>query len=379
MNNHRGSNLYSKIEKGQMRVLHIIDSLNAGGAESLLKNFVLEAKKNDLFNIEIATLYSNAIFKDEIKNVGIPVWDLNLKYKYDFRGILKIITLIKKGKYDVIHVHLFPADIFVALSSLFLSKNINYVFTEHNTYNRRRSRKVFKILDKFTYSRYSKIICISNQTRCSLINWIPIVKKKTVVIPNGISIPDFVDFKFSEIYYDVLFVGGLSRQKGVNFLLEAISILKEKYNRYLKVAIVGDGPLKDELRKLCVKLKINNQVEFLGIQKNVNNFMRSSKVFVLPSRWEGFGLVIIEAMSNMLPVIASNVGGIPEIIENGKDGILLPPEDSETLAQAINDLLENKELREKLSQAAYKKVKKEFSIKKYSVQILDLYRSLINK
>ena len=107
--------------------------------------------------------------------------------------------------------------------------------------------------------------------------------------------------------------------------------------------------------------------------------MRSSKVLVLPSRWEGFGLVIIEAMSNMLPVIASNVGGIPEIIENGRDGILVPPEDSETLAQAINDLLENKGLREKLSQAAYKKVKKEFSIKKYSVQILDLYRSLINK
>lgn len=361
----------------KIKVLEVIDSLGSGGAESLLKNFVLEAKKNNLFNIEIATLYSNAIFKDEIKNAGIPVWDLNLKYKYDLRGILKIITLIKKRKYDIIHVHLFPANIFVALSSLFLSKNTNYVFTEHNTYNRRRSRKVFKILDKFTYSRYSKIICISNQTSCSLIKWIPIVKKKTIVIPNGISIPESVNFKFSEIYYDVLFVGGLSRQKGVNFLLEAISILKEKYNRYLKVAIVGDGPLRDELRKLCVKLKINTQVEFLGIQKNVNNFMRSSKVFVLPSRWEGFGLVIIEAMSNMLPVIASNVGGIPEIIENGRDGILVPPENPKNLAKAIKQLLENTELQKKIAQNAYKKVKKKYSIDKYSRNILNLYKKLL--
>ena len=203
------------------------------------------------------------------------------------------------------------------------------------------------------------------------------MKKKTIVIPNGISIPEFADFKFSEIHYDVLFVGGLSRRKGVNFLLEAISILKVKYNRSLKVAIVGDGPLRDELRKLCVKLKISNQVEFLGIQKNVNNFMRSSKVFVLPSRWEGFGLVIIEAMSNMLPVIATNVGPIPEIIENGKDGILVPPENPKALARAINNLLESEELREKLSKAAYKKVRERYSINTYSVHMLDFYKSLI--
>ena len=85
------TNLYK-----QIKVLEIIDSLGSGGAESLLKNFVLEAKKNNVFNIEIATLYSNAIFKEEIKNTGIPVWDLGLAFKYNLMGIIKLVKLIKK-------------------------------------------------------------------------------------------------------------------------------------------------------------------------------------------------------------------------------------------------------------------------------------------
>ncbi len=360
------------------KVVEVIDSLGSGGAESLLKNFALEAKENNIFDIEIATLYSNAIFKDEIKNAGIPVWDLNLRYKYDFRGILKIITLIKKRKYDIIHVHLFPADIFAASASLFLPKDIVWIFSEHNDYNRRRSYKFCKILDGFTYSRYSKIICVSKQVEFALLNWIPSNKGKTKVIPNAIPIPKFLN-PCPVKTYDILFVGRLTKQKGVEILLKAVKVLKDEYGRNLKIAIVGDGELKEQLNNLTVELGVNREVKFLGVRKDVKELMVSSKIFVLPSRWEGFGIVIIEAMSNMLPIIATSVGGIPEIIENGKDGILVPPENPKALARAISNLLENEELREKLSKAAYKKVKEEFSIKKYSVQMLDLYRSLINK
>lgn len=362
--------------KEKIKVLEVIDSLGSGGAESLLKNFVLEAKKNKLFNIEIATLYSNAIFKDEIKNAGIPVWDLNLKYKYDLRGILKIITLIKKGKYDIIHVHLFPADIFAALASLFLSKDIVWIFSEHCDRNRRRSHRFYKILDGFTYSRYSKIVCVSKQVELALLNWIPSNKGKTKVISNAVPIPKFLNPCPSKIY-DILFVGRLVREKGVDILLKTIKILKNKYSRNLKIAIVGDGELKESLNNLTVELGVNREVKFFGVRKDIKEFMISSKIIVLPSRSEGFGLVIIEAMSNMLPVIATNVGGIPELIENGEEGILVPPEDPKALARAINNLLENEELRKKLSQAAYKKVREKYSINAYSIRMLDFYKSLV--
>ena len=143
--------------KEKIKVLEVIDSLGSGGAESLLKNFVLEAKKNKLFNIEIATLYSNAIFKKEFEDAGISIWDLGLTFKFNLMGVIKLIKLIKERKYDIIHVHLFPADVFAAIASLFLPRNIKWIFSEHGAHNRRRTLKIFKILDNFTYSRYSKI------------------------------------------------------------------------------------------------------------------------------------------------------------------------------------------------------------------------------
>lgn len=362
--------------KEKIKVLEVIDSLGSGGAESLLKNFVLEAKKNRLLNIEIATLYSNAIFKKEIENAGISIWDLGLTFKFNLMGVIELIKLIKKRKYNIIHVHLFPADVFAAIASLFLPRNIKWIFSEHGAHNRRRTLKIFKILDNFTYSRYSKIVCVSKQVELVLLNWIPSNKGKTKVIPNAVPTPKFLN-PYSVKTYDILFVGRLTKQKSVEILLKAIKILKNKYSKNLKIAIVGDGELKENLNNLTVELGVNREVKFLGVRKDVKELMVSSKIFVLPSRWEGFGLVIIEAMSNMLPVIATNVGGIPELIEDGKDGILVPPENPKALARAISNLLENEELREKLSQTAYKKVREKYSIDTYSVHMLDFYKSLV--
>ena len=362
--------------KEKIKVLEVIDSLGSGGAESLLKNFVLEAKQNNIFNIEIATLYSNAIFKEEIEDAGISIWDLGLTFKFNLMGVIELIKLIKERKYDIIHVHLFPADVFAAIASLFLPRNIKWIFSEHGAHNRRRTLKIFKILDNFTYSRYSKIVCVSKQVEFALLNWIPSNKGKTKVISNAVPIPKFLN-PCSVKTYDILFVGRLVREKGIDILLKAIKILKNKYSKNLKIAIVGDGELKENLNNLTVELGVNKEVKFFGVRKDVKELMVSSKIFVLPSRWEGFGLVIVEAMSNMLPVIATNVGGVPELIENGKDGILVPPENPKALARAINSLLENKELREKLSQTAYKKVREKYSIDTYSVRMLDFYKSLV--
>jgi glycosyltransferase involved in cell wall biosynthesis len=264
----------------------------------------------------------------------------------------------------------------VAISSLFLPKRIKFIFSEHNDYNRRRSIKFFKVIDGFTYSRYDKIVCVSKQVEKALIKWCPETACKVIVIKNAIPIKDKLNFEREKLY-DIIFVGRLEKQKGIDILFKAIQILKEKHHRNLRVAIVGDGSLMESLKKIALRYGINEHIDFLGVRKDVLELMRKSLVFVLPSRWEGFGLVLLEAMSVGTPIVATKVGGIPEIIEDGKDGILVEPENPEELAKAILRLLSDVNLRSLISSNAYKKVKEEYSIEKYTKTLLGLYEGLV--
>jgi glycosyltransferase involved in cell wall biosynthesis len=242
----------------QINVLHVIN-------EALLKNFVLQMRKNRKMQMEICVLYSNGLFKKEIKNKGVSIWDLGLKFKYDLRGIIKLISLIRRGKYNIVHVHLFPANFFGSLASLFLPKNIKFIFSEHNVYNRRRSFKIFKVLDSFIYSRYYKIICVSKQVQVALVEWLPNLKRKSVVISNAVPVSDLSNGSIVK-KYDILFVGRLTKAKGVDILFKAIRILKEKYQMDIKTAIVGKGHLEEELKELVMELGIEREVEFLGVR-----------------------------------------------------------------------------------------------------------------
>lgn len=364
----------------KIKVLEVINSLKIGGAELLLRNFVIEAKKNNQYTVDVCTLYATNDAKniEEIKKKNVRIWSLDLKNKYMLSSVGKIKKIIEKENYDIVHVHLFPASAFVAFSSLFLPNNIRYIFTEHSTINRRRSIKIFKIIDGLIYNRYVKIICISKQVQNSLIKWVPKIKEKIEIIPNGIPMNSKSNNSPIIKKYDALFVGRLVHQKGINFLLEAVSILQKKYKKIIRVAIVGDGPLKKALIKMCEELEIKDSVEFLGFQRDVDQIMRFSRVLVLPSRWEGFGLVLLEAMKNKLPIIATNVGGIPEIITNGHEGILVPKENPKILANSINGVLENSELRNQFIQNAYKKVQNHYSIENYAHNMFNLYSKMMS-
>jgi len=372
----------SNSDNRKIKLLQIINSLQAGGAEALLKNFTLQVKEQNKqyngFNIEVAILYPEDIFKEDIEKAGVPVRKLSLNFKYDLRGIIKLISLIKRGKYNIVHVHLFPANLFGSLASLFLPKNIKFIFSEHSIYNRRRSFKIFKVLDTFIYSRYYKIICVSKQVQGALIEWLPNLKRKSVVISNAVPVPNLSNWSTVK-KYDVLFVGRLTKAKGVDILIKAIKILKEKYQKEIKAAIVGKGYLEGELKELVMELGIGKEVEFLGVRKDIEKLMKSTKLFVLPSRWEGLPLTILEAMSSGVGIIATQVGGIPEVIQNGKEGILISSEDPTALSGAITGLLKDRELRVKLGINAYKKVKEKYSIEVYTKNILEFYKSLIDE
>jgi glycosyltransferase involved in cell wall biosynthesis len=360
----------------KIKVLNVINFLNIGGAQSLLKNFILDAKKSSDFEIDVCVLYPNGVFLEELEKEGVRVFNLNSGAKYNFFMIFEILEIIKRGEYNIVHVHLFPASFFVAVASIFLDRSIKFIFTEHSIYNRRRAFRIFKVLDYFTYLRYRKIICVSKQVKSSLEKWLPSASYKTVIIRSGIPLNALPGKQLQKIY-DVLFVGRLERVKGVDILLRAAGYLKKKYSMKIRIGIVGTGVLLSDLKRLSINLGINNTVEFLGVRGDILSLLDKSSIFVLPSRWEGLPISILEAMSRNVPVIATSVGGISEIINDGEDGVLVTPENPELLARVIIYLLENEGLRAKLVTNAFKKVKEEFSIDRYTSDLLNLYKNII--
>ncbi|PIU68061.1 MAG: glycosyltransferase family 1 protein, partial [Armatimonadetes bacterium CG07_land_8_20_14_0_80_40_9] len=146
----------------------------------------------------------------------------------------------------------------------------------------------------------------------------------------------------------------------------------------IKFLIVGDGPLREELKEQSKDLGIEDEVTFTGSRQDIPEIMAALDIFVLTSIKEHFGRVVIEAMACGKPVIATNSGAVPEIVEDKVTGILVPPEDSEKLAEAIIELLEDKEKAKEMGIAGRKRVEELFSIEKHTRQIEEVYLSLLS-
>lgn len=356
-----------------MKVLQIINNLDIGGAETLLKNYVLNNRDNTVENNICLLDGSNTFILNELQKKNIKVFKLKLSGKYSaLRAVKQLTAIISEGNYDCVHVHLFPGQYYGAvLAKKF--KNIPFIFTEHSTFNKRRDIKAFYPVEKWSYSRYKKILCISEMTGKSLTGWMPSIKPKLKVVYGGIIINEVQRNK--EPLYDAVLVGSLrGQEKGVDIFIKSIKAIENHIN---KAAIVGDGMLKDELTALRDSLNLKDKIDFIGNTDNVNQYLSNSRMFVLPSRWEGFGLAILEAMAAKLPVVASNVGGIPEIITSGQDGILVPKEDTKALSEAMLYILNNEDKAKAMAEKAYNTVVERFSIEVYSKNLNNLYKELV--
>jgi len=348
------------------RILYVINSLGIGGAETLLYNVASEIHKNKIADIDICTLYGKGNLGEKLHSEGLRIYDFSFEHKYSCKAVAELKKLIKNGKYDIVHAHLFPSGYYAALSS-FLIEPHRLIYTEHNIYNRRRKYKLLRPLENIIYNRFDKIIAVSNTVKDELKNWLPAVSKKTVVIPNAVPINACSELNKD---IDILFVGRLEKVKGVDLLLDALKILNKGY----KTFIVGNGAERKNLESLARNLGLHDSVVFTGARSDVKDFMCRSKIFVLPSRWEGIPLALLEAMGLGLPVIASKVGGSVEVIQHGVDGLLVTPEDTGELSRLITETLADDILRERLGCNAKVKIKERYSLEQYVDRLMEIYR-----
>lgn len=279
--------------------------------------------------------------------------------------------LIQQSKVDVIHLHR-SRD----LASFSLLKNVPRVLTlqiESSLAKR-------DLFHRFVYSRVDRILTITERMRQLALDSLPVPSGKVFTLHYGIDARAQIiaqhdqteirrKFNLSQEAFLITLVGRLEPSKGQDVLLKAFA---EFYHDYpgVHVLIVGEPPPDgngycQKLESLASQLKISDRVHFLGFQSEVTPIYCISDVCVLPSHKESFGLVLLEAMASGVPVVATDAGGVPEIVEDEVNGLLVPPDDVAALSQALVRLIQSPELRRRLAENGSRVVREKFSLEKH--------------
>jgi glycosyltransferase involved in cell wall biosynthesis len=326
-----------------MKVLHVINNMQTGGAEKLVTDTV------PLYNskgIQADVLLLNGAqtpFMEQLKASGVTVYSLGNGSIYNALLAFKIVPYLKK--YNVVHVHLFPAQYWVALAKMMSFSKTKLVYTEHSTSSRRMRKKAFKLIDQIFYKPYSKIICIAQDVLESVKEHINTDEYKLQVIENGSDITNIKDarplaksvfFKEEDIKL-IIQVSSFQYPKDQPTVIRALQHLPAT----VKLLLVGDGHQKQECIDLADSMGLTNRVLFLGIRMDVPQLLKMADIVVLSSAYEGFSLSSVEGMAAGRPVVASKVAAVEDIV--GGAGVLFPYHDDRQLAAEITKLLENKE------------------------------------
>ena len=307
----------------------------------------------------------------ELKKRKIPVFEVPMSGHSYAPAVNAITKLLKKYDPDILHTHGQRAGLIGRLAARGLP--IKRVHTEH-TYTRQfrlqnpvlhlSHLRAMRVLDRWT----DKVIAVSRAVRQFLIEAKIAKPDKIVVIYNGITplthkitdkdIRAFKD-KFEIADDDIVIgtIGSFNIQKDTATLIKATERMVKKWPK-IKLVLVGRGPLKYKLERLVKKLKLEDRVVFTGSLANVLPALKTFRIFVLPSLSEAFGITLLEAMKAEVPIVATKVGGIPEIITHNHNGLLVEPKDPKNLAATLMKLLNDRKLQRKLTNNHAKTVEK---------------------
>lgn len=343
-----------------MKIVHIINSLQVGGAEKLIAAISRSQAKMGHSVIIVSVIDKIEVAVDD----SITVINLK-KTKYDFTAILELKRLARDA--DVVHAHLAPAQYISAFTGL-----DRLIITEHNTYNRRWNYVFFRLLDRFIYNRCKSVVCISNGVSQRL-SMMGVNSKKKKVILNGIDVKEIhakalAEFSLPEKILKKPIIGMVSRFTEQKNYREAVQLALKMPD--FSFVFVGDGETKLNIVKEAQQLQLDN-VFFTGNLDNPYSVMKLFSIGLQLSHWEGFGIAAIEMMALGIPVIMSNVPGLNEL--NQMEPKLDYYNNSEDASKYIRNVFSNKE-RFSFFQSRARNIANIFSVDKTAQQYLALYK-----
>jgi glycosyltransferase involved in cell wall biosynthesis len=361
------------------RVLHIIDSLHLGGAQEVVLN--LATCGSSRFRHEVATLHGHGIYWDRLKKAGIKVHSLS-PHKFLPVYLASILWRILADRPDILHCHLIPSNIIAKPLGALLGVPV-IINHDHTNDPHRIDNKILLALDKSTNRFAHHIIAVAAACRDFLTTHESIPPEKISLVPNAI---DLRRFSPGEASRDeararlglpvasriVAGVGRLNPQKNFALFLDIAAQLAPRFPG-LHFLLAGDGSEEQMLREKASALGIANRVTFSGYVADTRLVYLAADVLLMPSRYEGLPMTLLEAMAMGLPVVASKLDGIAEVIGDGSEGFLVPSDDAALFVERTAALLADAELSSRISKNARAKIEASFSVERMTSSVEDIY------
>jgi len=366
-----------------MRVLHIISSGGMYGAEAVILN--ISHSLNSGSDRSLLGLFSNSsnpnhqLHERAVKE-GIESHLIPCKGQIDRTAIASIRELAVQTHADIVHAHGYKADIYVYFA--LRRSRIPFVSTCHTWYDNDLLASLYGVADRFVLQNYARVVAVSDEVKQRLLK-AGVRAEKVDLVRNGIDLRPFdnaVPSLRKELpsgYTQIVgLVGRLAWEKGVDIFLRAADRVLREFPS-ARFVVVGEGPDKDKLEQLVDELKIRGSVSMLGRRDDMPSVYASLDVMVSSSRQEGLPMAVLEGMASRLPLVASAVGEVPAVVLDGRTGVLVPPEDVDSLAAGIVGLLRDPAMRKHLGAAARQRVEEEYSAARMTADYLSVYAQAI--
>ncbi|MEM4283847.1 MAG: glycosyltransferase family 4 protein [Candidatus Caldarchaeum sp.] len=370
------------------KILQVVTLSEWGGAQHIV--YLLAKYLRSDYEITVACAPGGLLI-ERLRELNIRVMEIpelcRLPHPVkDLRALWKLYRLIRSERFDIVHTHSTKAGLLGRLAAA-CAKVPVIVFTAHGwAFSEGRPwlwRWFLAQAERLPAWLSTKIICVSEYDRQLALRFQVASREKLVVIPNGLGAEPFctladkrelrTQLGASDAVGIVTMVGRLAPPKDFETLITAWEGLNAPG---WQLWIVGEGPLRLRLEELIHAKGLDERIKFLGERRDVPDILKASDIFVLTSRWEGMPLTLIEAMLAGLPVIATRVGGVPELVEDGVTGLLVPPKDALTLRSALERLLSSAETRQRMGEAGRHRALEHFTVEQMINRVRVLYHDL---
>ena len=357
-------------------IVHIIDRLPPDGAERLLADVL--KNRSDNYEFVVLCLVKGGLLVNELEAMGVPVFILGRHGRYDISLLIRLILWLRQHRPLVVHTHLFTADSWGRLAAFIA--HVPGIFSTVHSVNSWKST-VHKFVDRIFALFTTRVIACSEEVAQVLKNTDGISAGRVVTVANGVSLERILsihpinlqrEFGIEPDVTTLIIVGRLHEAKGHMDLLPVVARLAEQKLK-LHLLVVGEGELEGQILSQISELGIENHVTLTGFRSDVLSLIAACDVVVMPSRWEGLPMALLEAMALEKPVVATKVGGIPNVVHDGENGLLVAAGNMTMLEEKLNLILQDKALSERLAEQAKATVLNHYSARTVSRRYEALY------